>query len=670
MASSISPKMELLIEAARKRILERAQASKPESAPIMPSIMALAVQDAVEALPAPEPVVGTPLIKEGVPFDFFTINGIVLNEQQRKAVQMFGIEGVSGCLMGPAGTGKTTTTYAIVRAMMHLGRIPIIPKGFEHKYMHGGTPGIWGGSFTRIATRNLKGNVPPDIKHNIHTIHKLLEFQPVFYETINEETGRPKTIMNFEPSRNRIKPLCSELKVFIIDESSMVGTGMYQLLLDAISNTDAQFIFIGDLAQLPPIFEPAILGYKLLELPVIELTEVYRHAGRIVNLANHIRTGNTIPALRSMLQYRGTKFAKNLDKIRALARKECADIWNGEEDGSKVTFQFLSERLTGENGKLTTLIKLSQFFKSEIEAGKYIPETDMILVPFNVGVGSIDINNYIADFLSIQHNRVVFEVISGKFKHCFAVGDKVFFEREEAEIVSIKRNERYVGRHTRRESVHMDRWGGYRRMIDQTDTDAEGFMDIDALLASTAIGKDAEEIKNQCSHAITVRKYGEEETFTISTAGEVNNLLMGYALTVHKSQGSQWRKVYVIFHNSHNTKLQREMVYTAITRAQKELHIICEPESFVIGVESQRIKGNTLAEKAEYFKGRMATDKAKETKQRLLGMSDTTEEVILKMSDQDTDLVDGPDTEEDIQDDLKEYYERNDTEAEENLPKK
>jgi superfamily I DNA/RNA helicase len=50
--------------------------------------------------------------------------------------------------------------------------------------------------------------------------------------------------------------------------------------------------------------------------------------------------------------------------------------------------------------------------------------------------------------------------------------------------------------------------------------------------------------------------------------------------------------------------LQRELLYTAVTRAKEELVIICEKDSFICGIESQIIKGNTLAEKAEYFKGK------------------------------------------------------------------
>jgi ATP-dependent exoDNAse (exonuclease V) alpha subunit len=62
-----------------------------------------------------------------------------------------------------------------------------------------------------------------------------------------------------------------------------------------------------------------------------------------------------------------------------------------------------------------------------------------------------------------------------------------------------------------------------------------------------------------------------------------------------------------MFHHKHNVLMCRELLYTAITRAREELVIICEPTHFQKAVETQRIKGNTLAEKAEFFKGKQAT---------------------------------------------------------------
>ena len=52
----------------------------------------------------------------------------------------------------------------------------------------------------------------------------------------------------------------------------------------------------------------------------------------------------------------------------------------------------------------------------------------------------------------------------------------------------------------------------------------------------------------------------------------LDSLELGYALTVHKSQGSQWRRVIVCLATSNN--VDRSMIYTAITRAQSKV-VIC-----------------------------------------------------------------------------------------------
>ena len=61
--------------------------------------------------------------------------------------------------------------------------------------------------------------------------------------------------------------------------------------------------------------------------------------------------------------------------------------------------------------------------------------------------------------------------------------------------------------------------------------------------------------------------------------------------------------MFILLHQSHATMIQRELLYTAVTRAREELYIICEAETFTKGITSQRIKGETLAEKCEFFKG-------------------------------------------------------------------
>ena len=51
--------------------------------------------------------------------------------------------------------------------------------------------------------------------------------------------------------------------------------------------------------------------------------------------------------------------------------------------------------------------------------------------------------------------------------------------------------------------------------------------------------------------------------------------------------------------------IQRELLYTAVTRAKEELFVICESDTFEKGITRQRIPGSTWQEKAEYFKGKL-----------------------------------------------------------------
>lgn len=56
--------------------------------------------------------------------------------------------------------------------------------------------------------------------------------------------------------------------------------------------------------------------------------------------------------------------------------------------------------------------------------------------------------------------------------------------------------------------------------------------------------------------------------------GELHELELAYALTVHKSQGSEYPAVVMVIHSSHYIMLQRNLLYTALTRAQKMAVIV------------------------------------------------------------------------------------------------
>ena len=62
-----------------------------------------------------------------------------------------------------------------------------------------------------------------------------------------------------------------------------------------------------------------------------------------------------------------------------------------------------------------------------------------------------------------------------------------------------------------------------------------------------------------------------------------------YAMTVHKSQGSEFDKAILILPDRHTPVLTRELIYTGITRAKKSVEVWGTERIFIEGV-SQRIE--------------------------------------------------------------------------------
>ena len=67
--------------------------------------------------------------------------------------------------------------------------------------------------------------------------------------------------------------------------------------------------------------------------------------------------------------------------------------------------------------------------------------------------------------------------------------------------------------------------------------------------------------------------FGDGRTVTYGSA-QVGALTLAYAVTIHKSQGSEWPNVGVVCHSSHSFQLSRGLLYTAITRASRTVRII------------------------------------------------------------------------------------------------
>jgi exodeoxyribonuclease V alpha subunit len=514
-----------------------------------------------------------------------TVSGIELNEKQAEAVER-GMRGQSFCLIGAAGTGKTTTTQELITTLQQASHM--MPFKDSSKWLSTGTPGFVIVGYTNKAVNNIKKRLPKHLQNHCITIHKLIEYAPEYFNIVDDQ-GNERTTMRFTPSRNGANPL-PHISTIIFEEASMIGTDLYGQVLDALPRPAAtQYIFLGDIFQLPPVFGHSILGFKMAELPVVELTHVYRQAllSPIISLATAVRTDS----------FNGFMKAQQHDQAK-LTTNICVDA----EEHGKLTLNPWKKRISAA-GALKTF---GTFITGMLEKGTYNIDEDQILCPFNVSFGTVEINNLISDYLAKKNGETVYEVIARFRRSYWAVGDRVMVDRHEARIVKIEKTIGYIGAQTKTASKTLNRWGK-----DPVLDGADDKRSADEILNEIEmIEENDENGKNLASHTITVYFPDFDEERKLNTAGEINSLIFSYCLTVHKSQGSEWKRVFIVLHSTHQTMCSRELLYTAITRAREELFIICEGDiapyknQLLTGSNRAVVPGITLADKIEFFQGK------------------------------------------------------------------
>ncbi|MCR5414559.1 MAG: ATP-dependent RecD-like DNA helicase [Kiritimatiellae bacterium] len=73
-------------------------------------------------------------------------------------------------------------------------------------------------------------------------------------------------------------------------------------------------------------------------------------------------------------------------------------------------------------------------------------------------------------------------------------------------------------------------------------------------------------------------------------AGDLDELVLAYAMTIHKSQGSEYPAVIVIVHTQHYVMLQRNLLYTAITRGKKLVLLMGVPYAVDKAIETNTVR--------------------------------------------------------------------------------
>jgi exodeoxyribonuclease V alpha subunit len=72
--------------------------------------------------------------------------------------------------------------------------------------------------------------------------------------------------------------------------------------------------------------------------------------------------------------------------------------------------------------------------------------------------------------------------------------------------------------------------------------------------------------------------------------GALGNLGLAYAISIHKSQGSEYPVVIIPLLKAHFVMLQRNLLYTAITRGKKKVILVGEPAAYAMAVRNSESK--------------------------------------------------------------------------------
>jgi exodeoxyribonuclease V alpha subunit len=88
----------------------------------------------------------------------------------------------------------------------------------------------------------------------------------------------------------------------------------------------------------------------------------------------------------------------------------------------------------------------------------------------------------------------------------------------------------------------------------------------------------------------------DEETMSVAfddravafAGGDLDDLTLAYACTVHKSQGSEYPAVVVPLLTTHFVMLSRNLLYTAVTRGRRLVVLVCDPRALEIALSERR----------------------------------------------------------------------------------
>ncbi|WP_103864931.1 AAA family ATPase [Aquimarina sp. I32.4] len=483
-------------------------------------------------------------------------------------------------LTGGPGCGKTTMTKALVKLL----------KAMKKKVTLAAPTG-------RAAQRMAEV-----IGEETQTIHRLLIWQPMSGQFKKNEEDQLET------------------DFVIIDESSMLDISLASSLLRAIP-LGAQVLLIGDANQLPSVGAGNVLKDLIdsKKVPLLELTKVFRQAqqSQIIKYAHQINNG-IIPKIESPIHQ--------------------PKIWNKEKD----CLFFDSEEATKKQMDFIKKIRVSMNYVIENQGMAFVRESTAEDVDENYKVITLEDDYYIE---STSPEEIVKIKKQGVKSYIFSVPEEYMqtniktLLKSDTQAYALKEilsnihpwsslnygfiaSEMIIRLYTKTIKERVGKKFEVQ-ILSPMSVGSMGTRSLNQLIQATFNPESEDKavllmgdrvfrmgdrviqrrnnydlevfngdignitaIDTQETTLVVTYKSGTENREVYYKKQDIIDLDLAYAITIHKSQGSEFDVVIIPIVMQHFTMLYRNLIYTALTRAKKMAIFVGSRKSLGIAVKN------------------------------------------------------------------------------------